>query len=125
MERLRFFSATLWLFVNMVYTVFVIFIFSFHKLQYLSRFIKSSWILLWPMMVELLLCQITRSSAKCAFMHLRLSVMSFIKIRKSVQLRADPCGRPSSWVAFEERVSFNLVWISLSVKKALTHTSFL
>ena len=47
--------------------------------------------------------------------------MSFMKIRKSVQLKADPCGRPSSKVVFEDRVSFSLVWISLSVKKALTH----
>ena len=45
--------------------------------------------------------------------------MSFIKIRKGVQLRADHCGRPSSMVVFEERVSFSLVLISLDLSKRL------
>ena len=62
--------------------------------------------------------QMTRSSAKRALDILIRGGRSLMKMRNSVQLRADPCGSPSSRVFFEDVNPSIVVWIVLSVKKA-------
>ena len=71
------------------------------------------------MMVDESVCHRARSSANRALSDFSTLEISFRKIRKSVQLRDDPCGRPSSWEALDERAELNFVWISLSLRKDL------
>ena len=62
--------------------------------------------------------QMTRSSANSALLTLRRDGRSLMKIRNRVQLRADPCGRPSSRVLLDKVVPSTVVYIVLLVRKA-------
>ena len=103
--RERNFFASLYLLEKTKYTVFVQLTFIFHILQYTPSVSRSSWSLRLLIVVELLVCHRTRSSAKSAFSVFKTSAISLRKARNRVQLREDPYGSPSSSTAFEDSVS--------------------
>ena len=67
--------------------------------------------------------QMTRLSANSANDTPRYFVRSFIYTNNSVQLSADPCGRPSSRVRLDDVSLSHLVAMVLLVRKPLIHLS--
>ena len=116
-ERFRFLAAWTWLLVKMEYTDFWLLTFNFQKLQYAPIVAKALLNLARVRIGYFSEVQMTRSSAKRALDTLRNFGRSLIKMRNNVQLRAEPCGSPSSRDSFEEVVPSRVVCMVLSLKK--------